>query len=126
MARNSLLLLLLLFLTDKYKLRGGSKMFQHIKASFDYEDYMVGKWPVELSGVTDTQVQWITRLLPADMVLNTVACVQTGGSCSSHQPEGPGLSKHLLARASLTCGNCAAPDCPEKPAAWVLWLCNVH
>lgn len=68
-------------------------MFQHIKASFDYEDYMVGKWPVELSGVTDTQVQWITRLLPVDMVLNTVACVQTGGSCSSHQPEGPGLSQ---------------------------------
>lgn len=81
MARNSLLLLfLLLFLTDKYKLSGGSKRSQHITASFDYEDYMVGKWPVD---VTDTQVQWITRLLPADMVLNTVACVQTGGSCSS-------------------------------------------
>lgn len=38
-------------------------MFRHITASFDYEDYMVGKWPVELGGVTDTQVQWITRLL---------------------------------------------------------------
>lgn len=30
-------------LTDKYKLHGGNKMFQHITASFDYEDYMVGK-----------------------------------------------------------------------------------
>lgn len=50
-------------------------MSQHITVSFDYEDYMVGKWPVELSGVTDTQVQWITRLLPADTVLNTGACV---------------------------------------------------
>jgi hypothetical protein len=67
-ARNSLLLL-------KYKLHGGNKMSQHITVSFDYGDYMVGKWPVELSSVTDTQVQWITRLLPADTVLNTGACV---------------------------------------------------
>lgn len=49
-------------------------MSQHVTESFDYEDYTVGKWPVELGDGTDTQVQWITRLLPADIVLSTVAC----------------------------------------------------
>lgn len=61
-------------------------MSQHITASFHYEDYMVGKWPVELGGVTDTQVQWITRLLPADIVLNTGLCADR---------------RHLFARTSL-------------------------
>lgn len=67
-------------LTDKYKLHGGNKMSQHVTASSDCEDDTVGKCPAELGSVTDTQVQWLTRLLPADIALST-GPVCRRGSC---------------------------------------------
>lgn len=92
--------------------------------SFYYEDYMVGKWLVELSGYRHAS--------PVDNKTSSSKHAEHWGLYADRghlqlaAAQGPGLVKHLLTQASLTCGNCAAPYCPEKAGAWVLWLCNVH
>lgn len=90
-------------------------MFQHITASSNYEDYIVGEWPPELGDITDTQVRCRTRLRQTQC-RNTVACARhpaawtvwlVWASPNLRQPHVWELRRPLLPRETRSLGSLA-------------------
>lgn len=81
--------------------------------SFYYEDYMVGKWLVELSGYRHASP--VDNKTSSANMLNTGACMQTGGTCSSQLPRGQVWLSIYQPKPASRVGTAPPPTAQRKP-----------